>query len=158
MFLSGKLATYIGFASEIFSIEQKNSNLNFDVTYVPQIRDANKKVVFGRMYAMALVKQSTQLAGAFTAITALTETAPIKSIETLTNLPPVRRNLLSNKPTDAYNIVFYNSALISKSWIDPDFTQTSKIFRDMIDSVTSGRSRVVEALNRANIEFGVLLN
>ncbi len=157
MFLSGKLATYLGFASEIFSIQQKNSNLNFDVTYVPQIRDSNKKAVFGRMYAMAIVKQSTQIAGGFSAITALTETAPIKSIETITNLPPVRRNLLSNKPTDAYNIVFYNSALISKSWIDPDSTQTSKIFRDMIDSITSGRSRVTEALYMADVELGILL-
>ena len=43
LFLSGNLATYLGFASEIFSIQQKNSNLNFDVTYIPQIRDTTKK-------------------------------------------------------------------------------------------------------------------
>ncbi len=157
MFLSSKLATYIGFASEIFSIQQKNSNLNFDVTYIPQIRDSNKKVVFGRMYALALVKQSKQLPGAFLVASTLTETEPIKAIEVVTNLPPVRRNLLSNKPTDAFRTVFYNSALISKSWIDPDFAGSSKVFRDMIDSITSGRSRVSEALDRASIELDVLL-
>src|SRR3989344_866358 len=65
MFLSGSLATYLGFASEVFSIQQKNPNLNFDVTYVPQIRDTNKKTVFGRMYALAIVKQSKQVGGAY---------------------------------------------------------------------------------------------
>ncbi|MDQ5969351.1 MAG: multiple sugar transport system substrate-binding protein [Patescibacteria group bacterium] len=157
MFLSGKLATYIGFASEIFSIQQKNSNLNFDVTYVPQIREANKKTVFGRMHAVALVKQSNQLAGAFTLASALTETSAIKSLESITNLPPVRRSLVGNKPTDAFRLVFYNSALISSSWIDPDFVGSNKVFRDMIDSITSGRSRVSDAIDRADSELRVLL-
>lgn len=157
MFLSGKLATYIGFASEIFSIQQKNSNLNFDVTYVPQIREASKKTVFGRMHAVALVKQSTQLAGAFTAVSALTESSALKSLEAITNLPPVRRSLIGSKPTDAFRVVFYNSALISKSWIDPDLVGSNKVFRDMIDSITSGRSRVSGAIDRADVELGLLL-
>jgi ABC-type glycerol-3-phosphate transport system substrate-binding protein len=157
MFLSGKLATYIGFASEIFSIQQKNSNLNFDVTYVPQIRDTSKKTVFGRMYALAIVKQSRQIAGAFLAVNALTEATSIKELETVTNLPPVRRDLLSNKPVDAFRSVFYNSALISRSWIDPDSVGSEKVFRDMIETITSGRGKLSEALYQANTELGALL-
>ncbi len=153
MFLSGSLATYIGFASEIFSIQQKNSNLNFDVTNVPQIRGGAKKIVFGHMYALSLVKQSQQVAGAFTAITALTEPAVIKSLEVVTNLPPVRRDLLADRPSDAFRTVFYNSALISHSWLDPDPTPSSNTFRDMIESITGGKSRVSEALNRAHDEL-----
>jgi ABC-type glycerol-3-phosphate transport system substrate-binding protein len=157
MFLSGTLATYIGFASEIFSIQQKNSNLNFDVTYVPQIRDTTKKTVFGRMYALAIVKQSRQISGAFLAVNALTEATSIKELETLTNLPPVRRDLLANKPVDAFRTVFYNSALISRSWIDPDSVGSEKVFRDMIETVTSGRGKLSEALYQANAELGALL-
>ena len=156
MFLSGKLATYIGFSSEIFSIQQKNSNLDFDVTFVPQIRDANK-AVFGRMYALAIVKQSKQIAGAYTAMNGLTESASIKALETATNLPPVRRDLLTNKPTDAFRSVFYDSALISKSWIDPDSVGSEKVFRDMIETITSGRGRLTDALDRANTQLGLLL-
>ncbi len=156
MFLAGNLATYIGFASEVFSIQQKNPNLNFDVTYVPQIRDTNKKAVFGHMYVLALVKQSQQIAGGFVAATAFTEATAIQSLEAVTNLPPVRRDLLSQKPGDAYRAIFYNSALMSKSWIDPDPTKTSVIFRDMIESVTSGRSRLGDALGQANSELEAL--
>jgi len=157
MFLSGSLATYLGFASEVFSIQQKNPNLNFDVTYVPQIRDTNKKTVFGRMYALAIVKQSKQVASAFLAINGLTESVTIKELEKTTNLPPVRRDLLADKPVDAFRVVFYNSALISRSWIDPDSVGSERVFRDMIEKITSGQSRLSDALSRADVELGDLL-
>jgi len=155
MFLSGNLAMYIGLSSEIFSIQQKNSNLNFDVTYMPQIKDSAKKIVFGRMYALSIVKQSRQIAGAFLTVNALTEAGSLKGMEVVTSLPPVRRDLLSNRPTDAFRSVFYDSALISHTWIDPDSNGSSKAFRDMIESITSGQSRVSEALSNANSELNL---
>lgn len=153
MFLSGNLGLYIGFASEIFSIQQKNSNLNFDVTLVPQIRDTNKKIVFGHIYSLSIVKQSKQIGGAYLALNALTEAVSIKALGTLTNLPPVRRDLLAISPTDAFRTVFYNSALLSHSWIDPDSNGSSNAFRVMIENITSGRVRISEALSNANSEL-----
>ena len=158
LFLSGNLATYIGFASEIASIQQKNSNLNFDVTYVPQIRDASKRIVFGHMQALSIVKQSKQISAAFVAVNGLSETNSLKAVETVTNLPPVRRDLLAVKPTDAFRTVFYNSALLARSWIDPDRTKSSAIFRDMIESIISGRKRQSEALSQANDELNLALS
>jgi len=157
MFLSGNLAMYIGFASEITSIQQKNSNLNFDVAPVPQIRNTKQKITFGHMYALAVVKQSTQVLGAFTAIGGLTETDTIKNLETITNLPPVRRDLLALKPKDAFRDVFYDSALISKSWIDPDSNVTAKAFQELIESVTSGRSKLTDGLSKLNEELSIQL-
>jgi ABC-type glycerol-3-phosphate transport system substrate-binding protein len=153
LFLSGNLALYIGFASELFSIQDKNSNLNFDVTSVPQIKDVAKKTVFGHMYALAITKQSKQINAAFVLLNAMTEQASLKALETVTTLPPVRRDLVANKPTDAFRKVFYDAALLSRSWIDPDPQASSAIFRDMIESIESGRSRQGEALNRANEEL-----
>lgn len=152
-FLSGNLAMYFGFASELFSILQKNSNLNYDVSIVPQIKDTKKRIVFGRMYALAITKQSKQTAAAFAVINALTEPAPLLALEKNTSLPPVRRDMLSNIPSDAYRSVFYNSALISHSFIDPNPTATSKIFKEMVESITSGRDRVSDSLDRASSEL-----
>jgi ABC-type glycerol-3-phosphate transport system substrate-binding protein len=157
LFLAGNLAMYMGFASELFSIQQKNSNLNFDVTYVPQIRNSPKKTIFGHMYGLAIVKQSKQIGPAFIAINTLTEAAPLKAMELENSLPPVRRDLLADKPTDAYRSVFYNSALYSHSWIDPDPNGTQVTFRDMIESITSGRSKISEALSRADQELSAEL-
>lgn len=153
MFLVGNLATYIGFSSELFDIKQKNSNLNFDVTYVPQIRNAPKRVVFGHIYGASIVKQSKQTSAAFTLVVSLTEPAALKAAEAVSTLPPVRRDLLSDKPSDAYRSVFYDSALISHSWIDPDPVKSSDTFKDMIESITSGKVRISDAINRADSEL-----
>lgn len=157
MFLAGNLATYIGFASEIFPIKQKNQNLNFDVTYAPQIRGSAKRTVFGHMYSLSIVKQSKQVSGAYTLIMSLIEPGPIKALEVVTSLPPVRRDLLTDRPTDAYRAVFYDSALISHSWIDPDPTGTSNTFRDMVESITGGKAGASESINRADRELSAFL-
>lgn len=149
-FLQGRLAMYLGFSSELFSIRQKNSNLNFDVTFVPQIKDAKKRNVFGRMQALALVKQSKQLEAGFILINAMTEVLPLKSIEDSLALPPVRRDMLSTLPADAFRNVFYNSAIIAHSWIDPEPQNTTEIFRDMIESITGGKSMTAQAISKAN--------
>lgn len=153
MFLVGNSSIYLGFASEIFSIRQKNSNLNYDVTYVPQIRNTSKKIVFGHMYTLSIVKQSKQISGAYNLIMSLIQPAPIKALETVTNLPPVRRDLLADRPSDAYRVVFYDSALISHSWIDPNPTASANTFKDMIESVTGGKKSVNEAINEADREL-----
>lgn len=153
MFLGGNMAMYLGFASEIFSIQQKNSNLNFDVTYVPQTRNAERRTVYGHMHAFAITKQSKNIAASFGVINTLTEPAPLKSLESVTNLPPIRRDMLVDKPVDAFRSVFYNSALISRSWIDPEPVVSSQIFRDMVESVTSGKSRILQAISTADSEL-----
>lgn len=152
-FLSGNLAMYFGFASELFDILQKNSNLNYDVAIVPQIKDTKKRVVFGRMHALAITKQSKQTAASFAVINALTEQASLLALEKTTSLPPVRRDMLADIPSDAYRSVFYNSALIAHSFIDPNPTATSKIFKEMVESITSGRDRVSDSLDRASSEL-----
>lgn len=152
-FLAGNLGIYFGFSSELFQILQKNSNLNYDVAIVPQIKDTKKRSVFGRMYALAIVKQSRNVAASFAVLNALTEQSSLLALEKITSLPPVRRDMLSNVPTDAYRNVFYNSALISRSWIDPDPVASSAIFKEMVESVTSGKSRVTDAVNRASSDL-----
>jgi len=152
-FLSGNSAMYLGFASEISRIQQKNPNLNFDVTYMPQIRNAPTKIVFGHMYALAIIKSSKQIAPAFTAAVALTEPSALTAILPITNLPPVRRDMLSTPPTDPFQTIFYSSALVSRSWIDPDPQASSQTFRDMIENITSGKARPSDALTRADQEL-----
>lgn len=157
-FLSGNLAMYFGFASEIFSIQQKNPNLNYDVALIPQIRDTKKKINYAHIYGLSISKQSKVAAGAFSVINALTEPASIQALESVTNLPPVRNDLVSGKPTDEFRAIFYPSALIAHSWIDPDSVATTDIFRNMIESITSGQARVTGALSEASQNITALFN
>ena len=132
--------------------------MNFDVTNIPQIRQAQNKIGFAHMYVAAIVKQSKSIGPSFSLISSLVEPASQTALEGVTNLPPARRDLLAMKPTDPFRTVFYNSALISRSWVDPDPQLSSLAFQNMIESITSGRSSVIESLGNTNQTLTSLLS
>ncbi len=47
-FLSGRLGTYFGFASETPKIRFKNPNLDFDVAEIPGVEKMPSKAVFAK--------------------------------------------------------------------------------------------------------------
>lgn len=145
LFLRGDLAMYLGFGSELFSLQEKNPNLNFDVTRVPQVRDGVIKATFGSFYGLALLKQSDNIGGAFSAVALLSGQEAAGLWSELFSIAPARRDLLAQVPTDAFRSVFYTEALIAHAFLDPAPAQSDSIFRTMIDDITSGR----ESVNRA---------
>lgn len=149
MFESGDLALYFGYASEHQSIKQKNPHLNFDVAMVPQAKNAPTKLTFGRMQGVAIVKASRNPQGALRAALLLAGKDAVGGISAATGLPPVRKELISLRPTDAVQSVFYNSALIARAWPDPSPTETNALFMAMIDDITSGRIPMTQALSVA---------
>lgn len=156
-FLMGNLATYMGLASELPSLRAKNPNLNFDVALSPQPRQSDKSVVFAHIYALAIPKQAKNTAGAFQVLSAMTGENGSKIFEAYTNLPPVRRAVLATIPSDPYRAIFYQSAIQSATWMDPNKKETSTLFQNMIESITSGRVRITDALRSADSELKVLL-
>jgi len=157
LFASGDLGLYFGFAGELQDIIRMNPNLNFDISQFPQSMDSNTKITYGKMSAFAIPKASQNPSGAFTVGLTLTNINNIAAFSLATGLPPVRRDLLASKPTDAFTSVFYDGALISKAWLEPDSAETNDIFQNMIESVTSGRARLSEAINTADEELNLLL-
>jgi len=155
-FLGGDLGLYFGFASEIAGLQLKNPNLNFDVAPVPMSREGGEANVYGKFYALAITKAAKSPNAAFAVATVLTsEGAKIWS--DAVRLPPVRRDLLAQKQTDAYKSIFYDSAIRAKAWLDPEPIESNSVFRNMIESITSGRARVSEAVTRASRELDALL-
>lgn len=156
-FLSGDLALYFGFASEFNNIKIKNPNLNFDVAVVPQRREAKTKTTFGKMQGLALVKSSRKLSSAFSAISMLTSRDNVATWTKVSGLPPVRKDLLQLGSPDPEDSIFYNSAIISKAWLDPNREETQNIFQNMVESITSGRLMLSEAVDRSSAEIQNLL-
>jgi multiple sugar transport system substrate-binding protein len=156
-FTSGDAAYYLGFASELTTLRNKNPNLNFSLTTVPQSRVAGRAVTFGRLYAVSISRGSKNTSAALqAALSLVSRDSALKLSETL-RLPPARRDLLAITPSDAVMPVFYTAALQARGWLDPEGTATSVIFRDMIESVTSGRARTSEALSSANSSLEALI-
>ncbi len=157
-FIAGQLALYMGYASEVADIQSKNPNLNFNVAMLPQSPEAKQKVTFGRMMAWAIPKASQHKDTAISAALMLVNSQALQELSNTIQLPPVRRDLLTQRPTEAYMSVFYDAAIQSRAWLQPDRDQTNAVFKEMIESVTGGRRTPAEAVDRAHDELEVLFN
>ena len=158
MFAAGDLAVYFGYASERAAIRAESPRLNFDVAIVPQTRDAKRKTTFANMTGVAVLKSSRNAQTAFYAAFALAGKSFAESFAAASSLPPVRRDLLAEKPknADAFTSVFYDSALISQGWLDPRPQETEEIFSEMVRNVLSGRSTVSSAISEAHEAIAAL--
>ncbi|MCH7597828.1 extracellular solute-binding protein [Patescibacteria group bacterium] len=156
-FLADDLAFYFGFASELGDLRRANPNLNFDVAMLPQTRDDGLRATFGRVQALAITNASRNKKGALLAARLLSSEGSLSNLASLNNLPPVSRRLLAKRPTDDIQPIFFDSALIARAWLDPDKKKSEDIFKDMIESITSGKFRVDKALTDAARELKDLL-
>ena len=156
-FLSGLLGTYFGFASEINDIKAKNPNLNFDAAAIPQIRSGGKKATFGRMYGFSIVRSSQNTNATFQILSTLTSASSLKTLSNTLYLPSVRRDIISASSDDPYISIFNDQALIAKSWLDVDPAKSFNIFRNMVESVTSGSKNINEALDDAGDQYDNIL-
>lgn len=157
MFISGKLAIYIGLASDLFKIQRANPNLSFDVAQIPQIRNSTVKRTYGEIYSLAISNRTKDLSTTYSLATILLGSDYAERIASVFSLPPASRSLLSNRPENPYLFTFYNSAIISRSWLDPDYQETNNIFQEMIDNIISNRYSTSEALGRAGSQIRSLL-
>ncbi|MDO8590721.1 MAG: ABC transporter substrate-binding protein [bacterium] len=149
VFAAGDLAFYFGFASEISKIRDKNPNLNFDVTFFPQPKGASVALTFGRMQGLAVLRTSKNSVGAFQAVSAITGSGPISRLSKSTGLPPVLRSMLVANPGDPYQSIFYNSAIRSRGWLDPNPALSQTVFQNMIESITGGEAEASKAIDAA---------
>ncbi len=158
-FAQGKLALYIGYASEAGLIQQKNAHLNFDVAKIPQIRTGQGKKIltFGTIYALGVPRAAKNIRGGQIAAKMLTNAAGSSLFSNVSVTPSPRRDLLNKVPKDAERAIYRDSALISRAWFDPNQEETNRIFRNMITDVTSGSLRISDAVQSAQSQLSALL-
>ncbi|MEX0924837.1 MAG: extracellular solute-binding protein [Candidatus Paceibacterota bacterium] len=158
MFLNGDLAVYVGFASERNDLMRENPNLDFGVAMLPQSSGRDQQLTGARLEALAIPSQSQKKGVALTAAALLTEGEGARIIAEWSGLPPARRDLLSETQSRSHMDVFHDSAFISRSWFDPEPESSTEVFREMIQSIQSGRLQPAEAIGRANRELQNLLD
>ncbi len=156
-FLSGVLATYFGFASELKDIRAKNPNLNFDAAPLPQARTGGVKAAYGRMFGFSIVKTTPDPNSAYQIISILLQPQYLSDLSNTMYLPPVRRDLIAKGSADPYMTVFDQAALNAKSWLDADPAKSKKIFADMVQSISSGQKTVYTAIQDEADQYDVVL-
>lgn len=156
-FIAGDLAMYFGFVSEKEIIRQKNPNLDFDVSTMPQSQNSTEPKVFGKMSAIAISRNSKNSQVAYNTILKMTNQLVQKQISIETGLPPVRRDLLQANPEDPFESIFFTSALWSKGVREVDAKKTTEILQSMVESYITGRADAGEAVTKAQNEMELLL-
>lgn len=156
-FLSGDLAMYVGYASEATELRKTNPNLNFDMAMLPQSRMAARRTTYARMYALVIPKSAKSPTASYQIAQTFAGAWAAGTLTQTLGLAPVRRDLLAVKQTSAYWDTTYQSAIISKGWIEPSIRGVSTAFARMVDDVTSGRSNPASAVSTAEQELKHLL-
>ena len=148
-FIGGKLALYFGLGSEAQDISNKNPNLNFDVTSVPQGATATVKRTYGTFYGFAIPRAAKNPSGAYAAIQTLMTPQNNEALTKALNMASPRRDVIAAGDANIYRSTMLQSALIARSWLDPDPTASQSIFSQMVEDVLSGRARVTQAASDA---------
>lgn len=156
-FAGERLAIYFGFGSEASRIRNQNPNLNFDATAIPQGTGATTKRVYGKFYGFALVRAGQNQSGAYGAILSLAGVEPSSLVANQLGMAPAYRSSVSALAENPTLQTVYNQALIARGWLDPKPDSSTEIFRQMVEEVLSGRSRVmtsaVDTVRRLELAF-----
>lgn len=160
-FAAGDVALYVGYASEYSLIQAQNPNLNYAVALLPQIRDLTTRKTFGEMQAFAVPRGSLNPAGAQLIAFLLGAAGPSAMLSEARGTPSPHLDVLgfssstSTRPEDS---VFRDSALFARAWFDPDPSETERVFKNMIEGVTSGALRLQDAVSEGDKALQDILN
>ena len=152
-FLAEDLALYFGFGSEYQGLKDGNANLNFDIAEVPQGADETHKKGYGTLYALTIPKSAKNPAGAFEVAKQFSLTATNDTLVRKLYLAPARRDLINAKNGTAIGDTVYQSALITHGWLDPNPETSNSIFKEMIETITSGRAKISESIENASYQL-----
>lgn len=141
-FLNGTLGIYFGKGSEKNALERENPNLNFDMALVPQGSGATIQRGYADFYAFSIPRASTNIQGAYAAALYLSAPDNVQKLLDGYNLAPAHRILHSGQINDPFKKVIYQSALISRGWLDPSPEESDQVFRKMVEEVLVGRTRI----------------
>ncbi len=144
-FLSGELALYFGYGSELESLQKANPNLNFDMTVVPQGASATIRRGYGKFYGFAIPLAAPDKLAAQEVAVKLSDQDNGTIIANSLGMSSARRDVIAAGAIDPFQSVRQNAALIARGWLEPS-SATGGIFKTMVEDITSGRLQVTESV------------
>lgn len=157
-FINGNLAVYFDYASTYNRIRGKNPHLNFAVAQVPIPRGTPAEITFSKIYGLTILKSSSNKQAAIFVAQQLLGSVPSGEFAKSFTLPPVRRDLLAQRPTDAAQVVFYDAAIRGRTWLDPKPELSDAAFQKAVESVSSGRNNPNTAVAELQIQLSSALS
>ena len=151
MFISGKLAMYLGKSSEYQELKEKNPHLNFDVAHLPSLD--SKRSTYGNLFAGVVPKVSRNYMPAWAFVRFWAQKSNSKLYSDLRNDASARRDLFSSYQSEPTRAVFAESILSLDFWANPDPVKVNKIFFDLIEEVATGQTILRSAITKAKAKI-----
>lgn len=149
-FLSGTLAFYPGYASELPQLKAANPNLPFDMMAMPEPQNASQRLTYGKAYAFSIPATSKNPTGAENVAITMSSASFAPTVSQALSMAPALRSALSPSNSDPYAPIYFPQALIAQGWLSPSPATTDSIFSTMISNITSGRMGVGQSLTTAS--------
>lgn len=149
-FISGNLAFYIGYASEVGYIKSANQKLYFNYTYLPQADGSKTTATFGKLNTIFMLRTSPNASPTSLAYQVMVSLATGPFSQNLTSttgaVSPLKASIQGAISSgDQGAEVFGNSALISKTFYDLHRADLESLMREAIRQIYNGEKSTVEA-------------
>ncbi len=159
MFIASRLAFYFGYASELEGIRQKNPNLNFRISMIPQLDNSSYKASYGQLYSIGVSKISSNLQSAIQLASIMIQKESLEYILAQTYYVPTRKDMYTNRPIDnPERAMLLDAGVITRTFLNPSITETRRILTTNINQLNSGVRSFSEAINSINVGFRDLTN
>lgn len=143
IFVSEKLAMYIGYSGEYQKLKARNPRGDFLMTTFPQTRGYNSFVTGMRMYAMATLKTSKNPVASLTVESQFASQAIALQFAAITGGVPATRAYAA---TPALDPVVARGMLVAKGWIDRYSKDTTAYTNTMISDIINSRYLINDAV------------
>lgn len=135
-FANGRAAMIIDYSYARQLIQQKASNLNFDVAPVPQPDLENPEVNFANYWGYVVSKQSESADGAWEFLKTISEKTALDQYYAAHKLPSSRKDLIELQTQDPDIGVFAHANLTAKNFYRPDQRKVDALISKMLDDIT----------------------
>ncbi len=158
-FTQGKTAVIFDYPSALATIKAQAPFLNYGVAAMPQPANATVAVNYAKYNGLAVSKDSTQIAGAWSFIINLTTSAADENIYVNdTGGSPALRSVIATDLTDPTLSVFASQALTAQSWHESNSEQFDGIMNTAIQNVLNGAADSTTALQQAQTAMNAVGN
>ena len=157
-FANGRAAFLISYSYTAASIKQKNPNLNFDVSAMPQPDLSQPAVNFANYWGEAVSKQSKAPNTSWDFLNFISSKSSLDQYYAKDKMPSSRLDLISLQVQDPDIGVFANGNLTAKSFYKPDQVKMDDIFGQAIDNVILNGMSSQQALQQAQAKAATLVS
>ncbi len=148
-FAFGQSVFYIGYASDRVRIQEKNPNLVFGISSIPQFAQSSNKINFASYNSFTVSSRAKDATLAWDLIKYLVSNTVHNEYLKVSSLPPSKRvgvDMCNNDPELA---IFCKNILTAKSYYRPDYEEANRAFSNMINDVALKSLGIDKAIQNA---------